>query len=194
MISVRVQPGGRLVWLAAPMIVAEGAVVDRAMEVEVAAGGFVMLAESFLLGRAAQEPGRLLARTRVVCDGAPLLDETVDSRDRASLRSPVVAGEARMMAGSILAGVRCGEPPEPGAMQLFGTGTVWRGVGDAVELAERAARVSACFSEIVRTGEQLTTAEPAGRQPGPDDIKTTQVYTHYRPGPDEAESVDRAFS
>jgi urease accessory protein len=154
-VSVRVHPGGRLVWLAAPMIVAAGAAVERSMEVEVAARGSLALAESFVLGRAAEEPGGLVARTRVVCDGAPLRGETVDTRDRASLRSPVVAGQARMLAGCVLVGARCSELGEPGVMQLFGPGTVWRGLGEAVELARRAARVNASFAEIVRASEPL---------------------------------------
>jgi site-specific recombinase XerD len=29
---------------------------------------------------------------------------------------------------------------------------------------------------------------------GHEDIKTTQVYTHYRPSPKEVEAVDKAFS
>jgi urease accessory protein len=140
-VDIAVQGGGRLTWLGMPLIVARGADVRRTTHVELAERGHVLLGETIVLGRAREECGALTARTRIVCDGRPTVDETLETGEISTLHSPVVAGEARVVAALTLAGIRDRDPPAE-AMQAHGPATLWRATGTATELARCAAPIA----------------------------------------------------
>jgi urease accessory protein len=140
-VHVVVGHGGSLTWLGAPVVVARGAVVVRTTRIELAGSARLLLGESVVLGRAREPCGALTARTRIVCDGRPVLDETLQTGDAETLRSPVVAGRASVIGALTLAGVRDDDPP-PGAMQAHGTATLWRATGSAPDVARSAAPVA----------------------------------------------------
>jgi urease accessory protein UreH len=132
-IAIEVSDGGTLVWLGQPLIVAGGAHVDRITIASLAGAGRLLLGETVALGRAAGSAGELVSRTRITIDGGPVVDETlVTGGDGGTLRSPVVAGDAHLIAAVTLAGTRADGPP--GTMQAHGTATLWRACGDAVEV------------------------------------------------------------
>jgi len=129
-VGLEVEAGGCLLWLGEPLIVAAGARLERTTILELAPAARALLGERVVLGRTRERPGALVTRTRIACDGAPLLDETLDTGDAETLTSAVVAGAARMVAGLTLAGIRDGDPPA-GAMQAHGPATLWRSAGPA---------------------------------------------------------------
>ncbi|MDQ6778012.1 MAG: urease accessory protein UreD [Actinomycetota bacterium] len=155
LVDVGVGDGGRLTWLGAPVIVARGADVRRTMFVELAGCGRMLLGESVVLGRAHEPYGALSSRTRIVCGGRPTIDETLETGDADTLCSPVVAGEAGVIAALTLAGVRDDAPPA-GAMQAYGPATLWRAAGGAVEVARSSARVAERWRGVV--------GEPEGQE------------------------------
>jgi urease accessory protein len=110
-VSVSVADGGRLIWLGRPLIVAAGCCVGRSTFVALRASARVLLGEAVVLGRAGAGFGCATVRTRIECGGQPLLDETLDTGDAATVRAPVIAGGGRMLAGCTLAGVRDDDPP-----------------------------------------------------------------------------------
>jgi urease accessory protein len=67
------------VWRGEPFVVAEGADVLRHLSVELGATSRVVLRETLVLGRSGEAPGRLVARTDVHRDGAPVLVEELDA-------------------------------------------------------------------------------------------------------------------
>lgn len=140
-IEVEVADGGSLTWLGAPLVVARGAVVRRTAHIELAGSARLLLGESIVLGRAREPCGALSARTRIVCDGRPILDETLQTGDAETLRSAVVAGTGGVIGALTLAGVRDDDPP-PGTMQAYGTATLWRAAGSAPDVARSAAPVA----------------------------------------------------
>lgn len=158
-VELAVQDGGCLTWLGAPLIVSRGADVRRTMSVELAGNGRVLLGETIVLGRANEPCGALSARTRITCEGRPTLDETLETGDIATLRSPVVAGEAGVIAALTLAGVRDDDPP-PGAMQAHGPATLWRATGAATEVARGAVLVADRWRRV--TARLGVAPEPPG--------------------------------
>ena len=78
-VDVEVECGGSLVWHGEPFVVAQGADVRRTTRVGLAVGGSAVLRETLVLGRHGEAPGRLVARTDVHRDGAPVLVEELDS-------------------------------------------------------------------------------------------------------------------
>ncbi len=147
-VDVTVGDRGQLTWLGAPLIVARGADVRRTMRIELTGGGRVLLGETIVLGRAREPHGTLSSRTRIVCDGRPTVDETLETGDADTLHSPVVAGQAGMIAALTLAGLRDDDPPI-GAMQAHGLATLWRATGAAMEIARREAPVVTRWRRIV---------------------------------------------
>jgi urease accessory protein len=141
LVDIAVGDGGRLTWLGAPVIVARGAEVRRTTHIELAGSGRALLGETIVLGRAREPCGALRTRTRIVGDGRPTVDETLDTGDPVTLRSPVVAAQAGVIAALTLAGLRDDDPP-PGAMQAYGPATLWRATGAATEITRRAAAVA----------------------------------------------------
>jgi urease accessory protein len=140
-VEVRVDLGGRLVWLGEPLILAYGTRVSRTTAVHLGRSARLLLGEATVLGRAREAPGSLTARTRIECDGSPVVDETLETGDVETLRSAVVAGQARMLGTVTLAGTRDGDPPH-GAMQAHGPATLWRACGAPVDVVRAAAAVT----------------------------------------------------
>jgi urease accessory protein len=122
----------RLVWRAAPLIAACGCSARREVVVELEPGARLLLAESLALGRFGEPPGALQLASRVSLGGRPLLAETIDTGERELLGSAVVAGRARMIASALLAGERPADDEE--GLELALPGTLWRGLGEPVEV------------------------------------------------------------
>jgi urease accessory protein len=128
--SLTVEPGGALVWCGEPLIAASGCDALRMTGAEVGAGGRLLLGDTVVLGRARERPGALSARTRIVCDGAPLIDETLDTRDLDTLGSAVVMGGRRVLRSLMLAGILDHDPPES-TLRAHGPGMLWRSFAPA---------------------------------------------------------------
>jgi urease accessory protein len=126
--EIRVASGGRFIWLSKPLIIAAGANARRTTTVDLAASACALVGDAIVLGRAREDPGALLARTRIAYDGRTAVDETLDTRDRATLRSAVVAGDARMIFSLTLAGTR-DQTSGAETMQAHGPATLWRSTG-----------------------------------------------------------------
>ncbi len=78
-VDVEVEAGASLVWHGEPFVVAEGADVRRTMRVGLGVEASVVLHETLVLGRSGEGPGRLVSRTDVHRDGAPVLLEELDA-------------------------------------------------------------------------------------------------------------------
>jgi urease accessory protein len=124
-VAVSLADGARLVWLAAPLIASAGCALDRRVLVDLAGGARALLGEAIVLGRHGEAPGRVDSRTRITLDGRPLVDEEVATEPAWLLRSPVLAGQARLIETLTLAGIRDDDPPA-GAFQAHGPATIWR--------------------------------------------------------------------
>jgi urease accessory protein len=148
--SLTVEPGGALVWCGEPLIAAAGCDALRMTGAEVGAGGRLLLGDTVVLGRARERPGALSARTRIECDGAPLIDETLDTRDLDTVGSAVVMGGRRVLRSLTLAGILDDDPPA-GTLQAHGPGMLWR----SFEPAERDLRgVAARWRSLVLDGAE----------------------------------------
>ncbi len=130
--DVTVEEGGRLTWLGAPFVVAEGARVRRSLRLELAAGAAALVRDTLVLGRAGEAPGRAVCDLSATCDGRPLLEETFDTRLAAS---PVVAGGAKVVDTIALLGVRVESP-----WALHGPGALRSLPAPSYAAAEAAAR------------------------------------------------------
>jgi urease accessory protein len=148
-VEVEVEESGRIVWNAEPVIVASGARAERSVLVRLASGAVMVLSESTVLGRSGEKGGGLLSATRIDLEGRPLLNERLDTEDQWLLRSAVVMGSARMLGTVVLAGTR--DAGGNDAMQLHGAGTVWRGLGDVLEVQRNQTASAARFADVVRS-------------------------------------------
>jgi urease accessory protein len=137
-ITLRIEPGGTLVWLAAPIIASAGCRARRRTVADIAEGGRLLLGESVAFGRAREAAGALSARTRITLAGVPLLDETLETAEPETLGSSVVAGPHRIVHSLVLAGA-CDEVPPDGTLRCHGTGMVWRSFEAGGAAADRVA-------------------------------------------------------
>jgi urease accessory protein len=154
-VAVEIAAGGCLIWPGQPLIVAAGAALESFVSVSLRHGARLLRGESVVLGRAGEDCGALRARFRVELEGRPLLDETLDTGDRLTLRSPVVSGSPDsdgtspvMISALTLAGCRDPDPPE-GVLQAHLPASLWRGCGDAVSLAEQRAALERRWRKLV---------------------------------------------
>ncbi len=76
-VRLDVAAGGELRWLPEQLISARGSELYLSSRVELATGARLVFREEQVLGRAAEEPGRLTSRLTVRLDGRPLLDQEV---------------------------------------------------------------------------------------------------------------------
>jgi urease accessory protein len=107
-VEVEVGAGGGLVWHGEPLVVAQGADVLRRTRVDLASAARAVLRETLVLGRHGESPGRLVARTDVHRDGAPVLVEVLDSS--------VGLGAHRVLDQRLCLGTGCGS--DGGSMLL----------------------------------------------------------------------------
>jgi urease accessory protein len=129
-VVVDVAQRARLVWLARPVIASAGCWLQRSTRVAVAGDGRALLGESIVLGRHGEQPGRVDSHTRITLDGRPVVDETFTTAPAWLLHSSVVAGDAAMVEGLTLVGLR-DQDPESGAFQAHEEATLWRSLGRA---------------------------------------------------------------
>jgi urease accessory protein len=74
-VRLNVAADGELHWLPEQLISAGGSDLCVSSRIELAAGAGLVFREEQVLGRAAEEPGRLASRLTVRLDGRPLLDQ-----------------------------------------------------------------------------------------------------------------------
>jgi urease accessory protein len=76
--------GARLSWAGEPLVIADGADVDRRTSIDLADGASAILRETIVLGRSGEVGGALRSRMRVDRHGRPILieDLLLDPRDR----------------------------------------------------------------------------------------------------------------
>lgn len=79
-VLLQVREGATLVWAGLPLVVSEGADVERWLPAEVAAGGRLLMRDQVALGRVGEVAGSLLCRTRLRYAGQPALVEHLDLR------------------------------------------------------------------------------------------------------------------
>ncbi|WP_432541592.1 urease accessory protein UreD [Kineococcus sp. SYSU DK002] len=123
---VRLDAGARLRWDAEPLVVADGAHVERRTDLDLAAGAVARLRETLVLGRSGEAGGSVRLRTRAHLGGRPLLVEDLDLRDPRVRRSPAVLGAHRRLETVVVLGER---DEVPGALHLEGPGTLVRRFG-----------------------------------------------------------------
>jgi urease accessory protein len=155
-VQLTLADAARLVWLGLPLVLTAGSSIDSRCSADLGRGARLLRGESVVLGRAEeQDCGVLRSRTRFTLEGAPLVDETFSTEDVLTLRSPAVAGDAKMVGALTLAGVRDPDPPA-GAMQAHGAATVWREAGATLAITTTAGHLAD------RWGRQVGLRPPAG--------------------------------
>ncbi|WP_154344837.1 urease accessory protein UreD [Agromyces kandeliae] len=125
-LDARVGSGGTLLWRALPLVVAEGARVERRTELGLDTGARAVIRETIVLGRQGESGGTLTSQVSIADADGPVLFETLEVDGSAP--EPGVLGPARVLDAVVAVGFRPGA--EPGAMQLDQPGAVARHLGD----------------------------------------------------------------
>jgi urease accessory protein len=128
-ISIDVAPGGVLIMLEEPLVIAAGASVQRVLEIELAPTAVVLHRDTTVLGRHAEAPGDATICQHVTRNGAPILKETLMTADRAAVASPAVLAGARAVGTLALYGARPPGDPPSWALELASGDVVARRVG-----------------------------------------------------------------
>jgi urease accessory protein len=114
---LRVGAGATLVWAGEPLVVSEGAQVERLLVADVEEGGRLLVRDHVALGREGEEGGSLWCRTQLAYAGQPALVETLDLRSRSERGEPAVLGSSRVIDTVTAVGWR---PPASEASGLDG--------------------------------------------------------------------------
>jgi urease accessory protein len=115
--------GARMSWAARPLTLAAGCDLRRTTRVDLEDSAVLLWRDTLVLGRAGEEPGRMVADLDVCRIGAELHAERLDTGDLELLSSPVVLGAgARVLDTLALYGARAEH--EEGTLQLAGPGTI----------------------------------------------------------------------
>ena len=122
----RVGSGGTLLWRALPLVVAEGARIERRTQIDLDRGGCAVIRETIVLGRQGETGGSLKSHLSITDPDGPVLNEDLDVDG--SFPEPGILGSARVLDAVIAVGFR--PDPEPGAMQLDQPGAVARHFGN----------------------------------------------------------------
>jgi urease accessory protein len=107
---LQVAAGATLVWAGEPLVVSEGAQVERLLIADVDKGGRLLVRDQVALGREGEEGGSLWCRTELAYAGQPTLVETLDLRGRREREEPSVLGVNRVIDTVTAVGWR---PPAP---------------------------------------------------------------------------------
>lgn len=132
--EIVIADGAHVVWDAQPLVLAAGCDLQRRTGFHLSGDAAVLASDTLVLGRHGEEPGRARTTLSAFRDGAELHVETLDSGDRTLLRSPVVAGDARILHQTALLGRR-GDAPD--ALQLAGPGTLLPVLSPSLAEADR---------------------------------------------------------
>jgi urease accessory protein len=127
-VRISVAQGATLTWAGEPLIVSAGADVRRSTHIRCAAGGRVVLRETLVLGRYAEQPGSVRQSTSAA-DGRnrPILVEELDL-DAAS--AATLLGGGRVVSTVLAIGVAPVEPSGPLRFDLDAHAAVqWRWLG-----------------------------------------------------------------
>ncbi|GAA1835227.1 urease accessory protein UreD [Agromyces salentinus] len=124
-LAARVGSGGTLLWRALPLVVAEGALVDRRTRIDLDRGGRAVIRETVVLGRQGEAGGSLTSHLSIADPDGPVLTEDLDLDG--SSPEPGVLGSERVLDAVIAIGFR--PDPEPGSLELDQPGAVARHVG-----------------------------------------------------------------
>ncbi|NMO00107.1 urease accessory protein UreD [Gordonia sp. TBRC 11910] len=147
-VRIVVDDTASLYWHGLPMVVADGADVERSTRMALAPNAHAVLRETVVLGRSGEVGGRLRTRTDVERGGVPVVVESVEVRP--GRREPGVLGAHRVLDTVLAVGFR---PPvgaadlrleQPGALARFlGSQThrseldeVWRRWRDAAGVVD----------------------------------------------------------
>ena len=128
-VSLVVEAGGTLVWSGEPLVVADGADVERTLTLDVADSARALVHDGLVLGRAGERGGRVLSRTSVSLGGRPVLreDQLLDPADRGD---PGLLGAFRVIDTVTAIGVPPGAATAiPSYALPGGVGTVQRHLG-----------------------------------------------------------------
>ncbi|AXI76368.1 urease accessory protein UreD [Peterkaempfera bronchialis] len=129
---VDIGPGGELRWRGSPFVVADGARVDRRMDVRLAAGARMLWRDTLVLGRSGERGGSVCAATRVAYGGRELFAEDLDLTDPDERELPGILGHARVLASVASFGRTPPERPgHPYRTDLAGPGALVRLLGGA---------------------------------------------------------------
>ncbi len=130
-VSAWVGPGSVLSWPGQPLVLAAGAQVSRAVQVDLAPGAVALLRETLVLGRSGEPGGTLHQSTAVTYAGQPLLVE--DLCLEPGLGRSGILGGARVLDTVSVLGRRAPGIPDPlqgsHRLELDGPGTVVRALG-----------------------------------------------------------------
>jgi urease accessory protein len=131
-LSVRIELGddARVVLAAQPLIVAAGSHVHRSLLATLEGSAQFVQRETVVLGRHREPAGALVARTRIVRAGRPILDEVLDTSTRSTYTSAAVLGGARVV--DTLGGFGLVTDVPAGAFTLGPADTLVRRLGAAV--------------------------------------------------------------
>jgi urease accessory protein len=94
-VRLRVAEGATLAWAGEPLVVADGANVERRLSADVALGGRLLLHDQVALGRAGERGGSLRCETRLAYATRAALVETLDLGEPRDW--PGVLGDARVV-------------------------------------------------------------------------------------------------
>ena len=131
-VAIDLRDGATLAWRGQPFVVSAGAEVRRETVLALGEGCRSELRETIVLGRAGEEGGSVVAHTRIDLAGEPLLVEELDLSPGARAGWATLHGH-RCLDTVTTAGFRL--PDGPGVLQLEGTGSVHRWIGDELHLA-----------------------------------------------------------
>ncbi|GAA3386090.1 urease accessory protein UreD [Cryptosporangium minutisporangium] len=154
LVSLRVGAEAALRWEPQPLVVATGADHVATLEVSLDVSARLTLVETLVLGRHAEQPGRLRTRWRVRRAGRPLLAQDLDVGVGApdGWDGPAVLGGARVLATALAV--------DPRGAAASNVDTAASGVRcDVLPLADPAAAlVVVTGADTVRVGRALDTA------------------------------------
>lgn len=123
-VSITLSANAKLIWHALPLVVADGANVNRSTRVNLAEGATALLRETVVLGRHGEVGGNIHQRTEVVQTGRPMLIE--DLRLVGGQVIPGVLGENRVLDSCLSLGQRAEAAK---ALQFELPGTMARFIG-----------------------------------------------------------------
>jgi len=111
-IRAQVAAGAALTWSGEPFVIADGANVHRATEIELATGATACLRETLVFGRVGEAGGAVRSVTRARLDDAELLVEEHDLANAGVRTRPGMLGPCRVIDTVLLLGIPAPATPE----------------------------------------------------------------------------------